>query len=321
MSLNYKDFIYSINIKKENPSATSFQIKFGVNDDSFWLFTLDIDEGFVSLGNNEQAVIKSTDHFFVTDRDYKLDLVVNSNVAKVYIDESDVASLVFVIEGYEGGEIVDNLDESLLTSSRKNITTLNTLSGDIFCSGYEVYKVINLTDGNYKLTNSEYSLNNGTLSINDGYLNTLENNTVYTFRAVTSLTDLDFNILTKEVGAQANSLIEKYHRGDDITFELSEAVTVNKVFIDSHQYEFEQKDELVTVKSEQLNTLESGDHVIKFFTNNGRPEAKFSLYTTVETLPEVTPPVNHAFFFIDAAIFAVLIIGYVAFSQIKKYRK
>ena len=315
------DFIYSVRINKIDASATAMNLKFGVSDNSFWLLKVDYDEQLISIGNHVEEKIKTISHPLLENREYKIDLVVNDKTAKVYVDEGDVSLLTFELNGYEGGDILDNLNESLLDYSGRNIANLNALSGDIFCNGYDVLKVINLSDDNYKLNETEYTINEGVLRIEDSYLNTLENNYEYKFRAVTSFTDLNFYIRTKEVGAQAISLVEKYYRGEDAKFELSEDVTVNQVFVDSNEFEFVQENEIVTIKNEKLNSLASGEHRVKFFTNNGRPEAKFSLYETVEIIPEIPAPVNHAYFFIDISIFAVLILGYVIFSRIKKRQK
>ena len=312
------DFIYSIYIKKENASATAFKLKYGVNDDSFWLFKIDIDNKVIAFGNSENENIKTVDYSFASNREYKVNLVVNDGVAKAYVDDSDISLLTFKMDGYAAGEVVDNLAESLLNYSGRNLSSLNTLSGDIFCSGYTILKVVNLTDGNYKLSADEYVISNGVITIKESYLNTLENGTEYKFRAVTSLTDLDFYVTTKEVGAQVNSLVEKYYRGDDAKFELSEATTVKKAVVDKNEIEFTQNNELITIKSKDLEALTSGEHVVKFYTENGQPEAKFSIYEVVETLPEVPTPVNHMYFFIDIAIFGVLIVGYILFTQLSK---
>ena len=316
---NMKDFIYSVYINKENPSATAFELKFGINGDSYWRLKVDIDEQLISIGNKEIELIKSQQYSFISDREYKLTVIVNDETIKLYVDNSDVASLVYKTNGHLVGDVSDNLEESLLTYSQRNITNLNTLSGDLFCSGYEVTKIINLTDDNYKLNAStDYTISEGVVNVSESYLNTLENNTEYKFRAVTSLTDLDFYIKTKEVGAQAYPLVEKYYRGDDAKFELSEITSVNKVLIDKVDFPFEQNEEVITIKNQNLDALKSGEHLIKFYTNNGRPETKFSIYPKTETIPEIPIPASHVFFYVDIAIFSVLIVGYVIYSLIKK---
>ena len=316
---NMRDFIYSVYINKENPSATAFELKFGADDNSYWLLKVDITNQLISIGNKEKEVIKTQEYPFISDREYKLNIVVNSGTLKLFIDNSDTASLVFKTESDLIGDVIDNLEESLLTYSQRNITSLQTLSGDIFCGGYEISKIINLTDNNYKLNSlTDYTINEGVVNIADTYLNTLENDTDYEFRAVTSLTDLDFYIHTKEVGAQVYPLVEKNYRGSDVKFELSEVTIVNKVLIDQNDYPFEQNEEIVTIKNQDLDSLKSGEHLIKLYTNNGRPETKFSLYPATETIPELPAPVSHVFFYIDVAIFAALIIGYVTYTLIKR---
>jgi len=298
---------------------------FGINDEqetqSFWSLSVDFEHGEIRLGNEKEEALKTVGYTFEDDTNYKITLVNNNGVARVYVNDSSSASLVLGLPLYKAGEIADNLNESHLKASNATTTNLNTSSGDYYVGGYSVQKVVNLTDNNYRLSENEYTLSEGVLSINDGYLKTLETNTQYTFRAVTSLTDLDFLIQTEGVGAQVYSLVEKYYRGDDIKFELNRTTTVNKAFIDNEEYKFTQSNELVTINKDELLTLGSGEHTIKLFTTDGRPEAKFSFYEVVETLPEVKEPSSHVFFFIDIAIFATLIFGYLGFALIKNRRK
>ena len=313
-----KDFIYSVNINKVDPAATAFRLQFGVSDDSFWLLKVDVDNQVISLGKKDKEDLKTADYAFTSSRDYNIRLIVNDSTAKVFIDESSVATLTFAIDGYVEGEVVDNLEASLLNYSQKNITSLNSLTGDIFCGGYTVSKVINLTEGNYKLSADQYTISGGVLSINGAYLNTLETNTTYKFRAVTSVTDFDFYVSTEEVGAEVNSLVAKYYRGDDVRLELSQNTAVSKALIDNEEVAFTQKDSLVTIASKDLSSVGSGEHNVKLFTANGRPETKFSLYEVVEVIPEPKAAVNHTFFFVDIAIFGALILGYLGFTLFKK---
>ena len=264
---------------------------------------------------------KSVSFSFDDGKDYKVNLVVNDSLAKVYVNNSDSALLVLGLDGYEGGKVGGDLLMSHFTYSKESTSSIDTLAGDISCLGYDLLKVVNLTDGNYCLKTNEYSFDGVVVSIEEDYLKTLENSVTYKFRAVTSLTDFDFYVTTKEVGAQVTSAINKYYRGDDLKFELSENVEVLKAKIDNEEFTFSQNKEMVTIKGDAVNSLTTGEHTVKLFTKNGRPETKFTLNDVIEVVPELPAPVNHAFFFIDIAIFAVLILGYIGFSQFKKYSK
>ena len=323
-SREYQDFVFSVNLKKESVEAKSFNLKFGASKelDYYWLLKVDFEHGQIAIGDDKEAEIKTAEYNFFDGEDYRINMVVNDQNVKVFVNESSTAALVLNIDGYSGGYVHDDLADSHFTYSQVALSSLDTLSGDIFCNGYTIEKVINLTDNNYRLQSSEYAVSEGVITIDENYLKTLETNYRYKFRAVTSFTDLDFYVWTNEIGAQAVSSVEKYYYGDDVRFELSRVKEVKKVLVDQNEMAFtlnESKD-LLTISSNDVQTLSSGEHLVKIFTDNGRPEAKFSVYTPVEVIPEVTPPSNHVFFFIDIAIFAALIIGYVAFSQIKKHR-
>ena len=314
-----KDFIYSVYITKENPSSSAFELRFGVDGDSFWKLKVDFDAQNIVIGNHEIASIKTASYLFSSNREYRFNVVINDGVMKLYIDDQETASLVYQLQGYQAGAVEDNLETSLLSFAQRRVTSLQSHTGDIFCGGYEVYKVINLTDDNYRLdATKDYVINEGDVSISREYLNTLENDTEYKFRAVTSLTDLDFYVHTKEIGAQLFPLVEKNYRGNDISFELSEEATVYRVQIDATAFDFKQHETIVTISKEELEILKSGEHTIKCFTSNGRPQAKFSLYPVTETIPELPSPISHVFFYIDIAIFAALVIGYVSFTLIRK---
>ena len=242
---------------------------------------------------------------------------------KIYVTHSDTSSLLLNLEEYQGGLTSCDLASSSFVYGEEELLELDTLSGDYFVGGYTVSKVVNLTDGNYRLSADQYKVEAGVITINRDYLNTLEVATLYKFRAVTSLTDFDFFVETDEVGTQARAQIDQYYRGSDVSFELSEASLVSKVLIDNEEFAFTQNEEktLVTVASASLSSLPAGDHNVKFYTDNGRPGAKLSLYSTVEVIPELPVPASHMYFFIDIAIFGVLIIGYVLFSWISKRGK
>ena len=320
---SYKDFFYSVTVKATDPSAKAFRVEFGKDEEQSYVATFDFEQGLVRIGNQEMAEIKSEDYAFEADTDYKIDLILNDGVAKIYINEYDTPILLLSLDGYQGGSVSTDLDVATFEHGHESITRLDTLSGDYFVGGYTVSKVVNLTDGNYRLSADQYKVEAGVITINRDYLNTLEVATLYKFRAVTSLTDFDFFVETDEVGTQARAQIDQYYRGSDVSFELSEASLVSKVFIDNEEFAFTQNEEktLVTVASASLSSLPAGDHNVKFYTANGRPEAKLSLYSTVEVIPELPVPANHMYFFIDIAIFGVLIIGYVLFSQISKRGK
>ena len=173
----YHDFIYSVTLKKVSGEAKTFQLLFGAsqNLEKYQLLTVDFAEGKISFGDQDEE-IKSISQEFDSGREYKVNLIVNDSVAKVYLDGNDVASLVFGLSDYVGGKVASNLEESHFEYSKSSLTSLNTNSGDFNCLGYEVLRVVNLGDGNYRLKDSEYSVTDGVLTINRDYLKELCDN-------------------------------------------------------------------------------------------------------------------------------------------------
>ena len=318
-----RDFLYSVTLSKTSDEAKNFRFAFGISEDlqAFWGFDFDFEADTVVLGNEENGEVMSASFDFTENAEYTVSLIVNDSVAKVYVNDTDLVLLVFNLEGYEGGRVATDLETGHFEYSKESLTSLNTLEGDIFCCGYDIQKVVNLSDGNYRLAENEYSVSAGVLTIEESYLRTLEVNTEYKFRAVTSLTDFDFYVSTPEVGVSASAMVEKYYRGDDVKFELSEEASVTRLTIDGEEYDCVSKDGVVTVSAANLTNLTSGNHVAKLFTDKGRPEATFSLYESVEVIPELPAPVNRVFFIVDIVILATIIIGYITFDQIKKRSK
>ena len=327
-STPYKDFLYRVSVRRDADEAKSFSIGFGIDEIAKvgYAATFDFDEGLISIGSEKMPVIKSSSFAFKRDVDYAIDFIVNDGVVKIYVDHSDTSSLLLNLEEYRGGLTSCDLASSSFVYGEEELLELDTLSGDYFVGGYSVGKVVNLSDGNYRLKEGEYSVDLGVITISAAYLDTLEAGGLYKFRAVTSLTDFDFYVRTDDAGVEARAAVAKYYRGDDIRFELSEATVVSKVEIDGEKIASEfvsySEDGLtLTVAHAALDALPSGEHKAKFFTSNGRPEATFGLYSTVEIVPELPAPISHVYFFIDIGIFAALILGYLGFSKLAKLGK
>ena len=319
----YQDFIHSVTLKRTSASAKRYDFSFGGSEDfaKHWRVSVDFEHGKTFVAKEDETILKQIDCALEDDVECRVSILVNDGLCKVYLGEENVADLVLALDGYEGGRIKTNLEESGLIHSNESMTSLTTLWGDIYCGPYEVKKVINLGDDNYRLSENEYTVSGGKLTISETYLKTLETNSEYKFRTVTSFADFDFYVATQEVGAQVTARAEKFYQGDNAQFELSEEATVYKVLIDQEEKAFAQNGTIVTVKANELKSLGSGDHQVKLFTANGRPEATFQLYEAVEVIPELPAPVSHVFFYIDIAIFASLIGGYLTFSILKKHAK
>ena len=316
----YSNFIYSAEFTP-NGGATRAGFVFGADDDAHWIAAAETSEGSVALYRNDEkeSQLKSIGHEFKAGEKLKITLVVNEGVAKMFIGSESVAALTCKIDGYEGGK-VGTVGKGFDVSGVA-LTETDTPDGDIYIGGYTALKVVNLTDGNKILSADNYSLKGGVLTVKESYLKTLEANTEYSFRVVTSFTDFNFKINTNFTSVTATPTIEKYYRNNDVTLELSASVTVNKLLLDGKECAFTQTGDRVVISSEYISSLSTGKHSIKLFTEKGRPETTITVSEIVETITEPEVKSTHMWLWIDLSIFAAAIIGYVTFSIVMKRKK
>lgn len=315
-----KSFVYSAEFTPESAEAKGAALVFGFADDAYWLAYVDIKNGQVALSHSEDGVLKTADCEFKDANKIKITLVVNDETAKIFIGRDDVAALCCKVDGYSGGRLGLRYDEGF---SVKGVSFIDTdlPEGDIYCNGYEILKVVNITDGNRKLLSAEYSVKDGVLTVSRDYLKTLESGVEYTFRAVTSFTDFDFKITTDFTAVTVTPAVQKYYRNDEVTLELSGSVTVEKLLIDGKECGFTQTGELIKISADATNALTTGSHTVKLYTNKGRPETTIQVSEIVETITEPAVKASHVFLWIDLAIFLSAIIGYATFSIISKRKK
>ena len=308
------NFVYSAEFTP-NQDQTTVGFVFGANDNlsSYWLALVSLKDGKVELLKKD-TVLKYSRYSAESGERLALTVVVNEGIAKVFVNGSNVAAITCKLDGYSGGKVGVKADCAV---NSEQFASTDTLDGDIFCNGYNIIKVVNVNDG-YRLDSSEYSLNKSVLTVSREYLKTLEADTKYTFRVVTSFTDLNFTLTTDFTPATAVSVMSKYYRGSDVTFELSGGAVADKLLIDGESVEFTQNGNRIVVSAQVVNALSSGKHNVKIYTNVGRPETTFTLSEMLETLTEIEPEATHTFFWIDIAIFGALILAYVAFTVIKK---
>ena len=316
---DYGNFIYSAEFAPDGDAVRAGFV-FGADENSHFIVAAETADSSVALYKQEKdkddVELKRVGYTFEGEQ-LKITLVVNEGVAKVFIGNSGAAALICKLDGYLGGK-VKVLADGCVASNTSLIET-DTPDGHIYVGGYEVLKVVNLTDGNYKLDGKEYSLKSGALTVSEGYLKTLEANTEYLFRVVTSLTDFNFKVSTDFTSVTATPSIEKYYRHNDVTIELSSAsVTVNKLLIDGKECAFKQTEDRVVISSEQISGLATGKHSVKLYTDKGRPETTITVSEMVETVTEPVVKSTHMWLWIDLSIFAAAIIGYITFTIVKK---
>ena len=318
---DYGNFIYSAEFAPDDVAIRAGFV-FGADENSHFAVAAETADSSVVLykqeKDKEDVVLKRVGVGEALQGEHlKITLVVNEGVAKAFIGNSGAAALICKLDGYSGGKVKVVADGYV--ASNLSLIETDTPDGHIYVGGYEVLKVVNLTDGNYKLDSKEYSLKSGVVTVSEGYLKTLEANTEYIFRVVTSLTDFNFKVITDFTSVTATPSIEKYYRHNDVTIELSSAsVTVNKLLIDGKECAFTQTADRVVISSEQISGLATGKHVVKLYTDKGRPETTITVSELVETVTEPVVKATHMWLWIDLSIFAAAIIGYITFTIVKK---
>ena len=203
----------------------------------------------------------------------------------------------------------------------KNITAARADGNGIAVGEQNIVKVVNVTDKSYRLKDGEYTVAGGTLTISESYLKTLENDTEYTFRVVTDTTDFDAVVKTNFEAATLTPAKSGFSKGEDISFTVSGGTQVYKLEINGVECEFTAEGDKITVSSETLQDFTSGTHNVKAYTANGRPSAEFKLTGLPDFVEETEEIIDRTFFWIDIAVFAALIAGYVAFTVFKKFKK
>lgn len=318
-----KNFIYSAEFTPANAEAQAAGLVFGVSDNltNYWVATADTKDGKVKIWQPGEGELKTEGYEFEAGSTIKITVVMNGDIAKIFIDDNGVATLTCKLENYAGGKLGLNVFHGDFNINNIKFTDMDLSEGDIYLESYDILKVVNVTDGNYKLKDSEYTVSGGKLTVSREYLKTLESNTEYVFRAVTSFTDFDFKIKTDFTAVTATPSVEKYYRDNDVTLELSGNVKVLKLLIDGKECEFKQEDGAVIISASQISSLSTGKHDVKLYTDKGRPETTITVSELVETVTEPVVKASHVFLWVDLAIFLGAIIGYTAFTVISKRKK
>lgn len=315
------NFVYSAEFTPAN-EAKKVSLVFGAAENSYFSAVADLAGGKVKLLHSKDGDLKTADYKFEANGNIQITLVMNEDIAKIYINDDGTAVICCKVDNYVGGKLGVNCDG--FDVNKVAFTDMDLPECDIYCNGYDVLKVVNITDGNCKLDDDKYTVEKGLLKISRDYLKTLEAGKEYTFRVVTSFTDFDFKITNDFTAVTVTPAVDKYYRDNDVTLELSGNVKVYKLFIDGKECDkdkFTVKEGTVVISSEETALLSTGSHSVKLYTDKGRPETTITVSEMVETVTEPAVKATHVFLWIDLAIFLSAIIGYTAFSIISKRKK
>lgn len=322
-----KNYIYSAEFAPTEAGSQAAALIFNVSDNltSYYVATADIFGGSVKLWRAPGEVLKESAYPFEANQPVKITVVVNEGTARMFVNDDKVAALTYTIENYTGGKLGLNVFKGWFNVNNVKFMPTDQSAGDIYVGGYTVEKVINLTDGNSKLAADEYTVEGGVITVKESYLKTLEAGKEYRFRAVTSFTDFDFTVNTGFFAdVTVTPAVDKYYKDGDITLELGGNVTVERLFIDGNELapaDYKQENGKIIISAATAGTLTTGKHTVKLYTDKGRPEVSINVSEKVETIAEPAEQATHVFLWIDLAIFGAAILGYAAYSVIKRIKK
>ncbi len=319
------DFTYSANFTPQlNAQAGGLAFGYIGNASGYWFVTADVKENKVKLvefcGEKTAAETLQTADCSFAGGTYKLTVTVKDGTVKAYCQGAKLVE--YKLENYKGGRVGLNVYNSDMVVNGIYFKT-EASDDDITVGSDKIVKIVNVTDGSTRLSADDYEVKDGKLVIKESYLKTLETAAEYTLRVITEKTEYDLVIKTDFTAAELTATQEKYPKSEELSFALSSGAVADKVEIDGLEYEFTVKEgNLITISAEAVKNLTSGEHVVKVYTKaDGRVSAKFSLTGLLDYSEEETETVSHVFFWVDIAVFASLIVGYIAFTIVKKCKR
>lgn len=323
------EFVYTADISV-NSGGQACGLVFGVSANyyDYFVATADFSNNVVKIWRAGSGDIASVSYDFASETFCKITVTVNNGAVKVKINDDETAALVCALDDYNGGYLGFNAYNAEATI---NNVALAHISGATYedngnvtldFSGYTITKIVNITDGSYRLTSSDYSETGGVITINSDYLSTLSESESYSFRIVTEECDFTVTVTTDFTGATATVSASSYTVGDEVTITVSGG-NVTDVLIDgtalgSSDYTVE--DGVITISAEAVENLADGSHTVTVLTDNGRPQTSFTLKEQTKTTSTETSA-TYFWLIIDLLIFGAFIVGYIAVTVINKMRK
>lgn len=317
-----ESIIYSATFTKSTAESQAGGLVFGVSDNlsSYFVATVDFKDNKVKLWQAGIGDLQTADYDFNRYDSVKLTLCVSGERAEIYVNNDVSAAVVYTIDGYGGGGVGLNVYNAEMLINDVVFIDVNAGDGLYYFGDSEVTKVVNVTDGSYRLQSSEYTLTDGYLTFSAQYLETLEAGREYTFRVVTKQGDFDVTVKTDFTSAALIADSEAYQRGDDIALSLSEVVDVYKIELDGKECDFSLSGNIIYLSSEVTAQLISGEHTLTAYTSQGRPTVQITINGLSDSIWTEIEEISYVFFFIDMSIFGALILAYVVFIIIKKVR-
>ena len=309
-----EEFSYSAEISVNGQACG---LMFGVSDNFFDYFvaTADFKENLVKVWRAGVGDVASVAYDFGGAASCTLTVVVNSGSAKVQIDGN--TALMCPLEGYEGGKLGINVYNGEAVFNNVSLTRIAaaTFSGESISfnvPGITVQKVVNLTDGRAVLTAEQYSAADGVLTVNSSYLSTLADGEVYSLRAIGEEGEIDLTLQTDFGGMSLEPVQTEYASGAGVAINLYGEGQIYSLYVDgvvADASSYSVADGVLSFTQEFCGALSEGSHTVTAYTSCGRPQTEFIIVQPHADGEE--PRADHVFFWIDIAIFAVFVAGYV----------
>lgn len=317
-----ENFIYTAEFTHKDNGSQAGGLVFGVsgNLSNYWVATADVKFGKIKLWRSGIGDLKTADYDFGGARKVKLTLAVNGKTAKIFAGEEKTAVLTQYLTDYSGGKIGLNVYNAKTAVNNVAFKDLGAEENLIDLSGYTVLKVVNVTDGSYRLGDDEYTVKDGKVSVSKEYLSTLENGRDYVFRIYTQFTQFDITVKADFAPSSVYVLKNEYPRGEALTLGVSGGTEVFRVEIDGEQYEFTYESGIVTVDGSSLKDLITGGHTVKVYTAKGRLQTEFSVTAGSDFRDEDIEEISYTFLYIDLAVFLTAGVGFAVVTVILKYK-
>ena len=317
-----ENFIYTAEFTHKDNGSQAGGLVFGVsgNLSNYWVATADVKYGKIKLWRSGIGDLKTADYDFGGARKVKLTLAVNGKTAKIFAGEEKTAVLTQYLTDYSGGKIGLNVYNAKTAVNNVAFKDLGAEENLIDLSGYTVLKVVNVTDGSYRLGDGEYTVKDGKVSVSKEYLSTLENGKDYVFRIYTQFTQFDITVRADFAPSSVYVLKNEYPRGEALTLGVSGGTEVFRVEIDGEQYEFTYESGIVTVDGSSLKDLITGGHTVKVYTAKGRLQTEFSVTAGSDFRDEDIEEISYTFLYIDLAVFITAGAGFAVVTVILKYK-
>ncbi len=309
-----EEFCYSAEVSVNGQACG---LMFGVSDNFFDYFvaTADFKENLVKVWRAGVGDVASVPYDFGGAASCTLTVVVNSGSAKVQIDGN--TALMCPLEGYEGGKLGINVYNG---EARFNNVSLEHINAAVFggadvsfnVPGITVQKVVNLTDGGAVLAEGQYSSADGVLTVSSAYLSTLADGEVYSLRAIGEEGEIDLTLQTDFGGMSLEPVQTEYAPGAGVTINLYGEGQIYSLYVDgvvADASSYSVADGVLSFTQEFCGALSEGSHTVTAYTSCGRPQTEFIIVQPNADGEELRA--DHVFFWIDIAIFAVFIAGYV----------